>query len=182
MRGQRVDLVGSIFTWLTVFARAPRGKSADSRWWCRCRCGVEIIVYGLALRAGTQKSCGKCGYREQLSAIINRTHGGTVGGRCRRYVSWMSAKGRVFNPNDAKYSSYGGRNITMCERWSNSYQAFSDDMGEMPDGYVLDRADNDGNYSCGKCPQCISNQWPMNCRWVTPKESANNRRPRGSAS
>lgn len=175
MRGKRIDLVGMVFTWLTVFARAPRGKSYDARWWCRCKCGKELIVYGLALKAGTQKSCGQCGYSESVSAVVNRTHGGTVGGRCRKYISWMSAKGRVSNPNDPKWSRYGGRNIKMCERWLNSYEAFSQDMGDMPDGMVLDRIDNDGHYSCGKCSQCIQNGWPMNCKWSTSKESANNR-------
>lgn len=180
MRGERVDLTGRTYNFIDVLSRAPRNPTSyDSRWNCRCRrCGKEFIAYGLAIKAGTQKTCGHCGYREEMSAVVNRTHGDTAKGRTRRYISWMSAKGRVFNPNDPKYPRYGARGITMCARWANDYSAFAADMGEMPRRKLIDRIDNDGHYSCGKCPQCIQNGWPFNCKWSTPKESANNRGPR----
>jgi hypothetical protein len=75
--------------------------------------------------------------------------------------------GRCRNPNDKKYEDYGGRGISVCERWENSFADFLADMGERPsEKHTLDRINNDGNYE------------PGNCRWATSKQQNNNRRPR----
>jgi len=94
------------------------------------------------------------------------------------YVSWIGAKGRCFNTFNNKYHNYGGRGITMCERWHRSFRAFYRDLGQCPPNHSIDRVNNNGHYSCGKCPQCLQNHWIFNCKWSTPKEQANNRRVR----
>ncbi len=105
----------------------------------------------------------------------NFKHGESGPNRTREYRSWGALIGRCYNSNDAAFNGYGGRQIKVCIRWRN-YIAFITDMGRCPPGYEIDRIDNDGNYSCGHCEECLSNGWPMNCKWSLPKEQAGHRR------
>jgi len=84
-------------------------------------------------------------------------------------------KDRCYNPKNSHYHRYGGRGVRICERWLNSFEDFFADMGMCPVTKTIDRIDNNGNYSCGKCRKCRKNHWPMNCRWATSIEQANNR-------
>lgn len=80
------------------------------------------------------------------------------------YNSWDNMIGRCYRKSQPDYDSYGGRGITVCDRWRNSYKDFLSDMGERPEGTTIDRIDTDGNYE------------PNNCRWSTNEEQQNNKR------
>lgn len=95
-----------------------------------------------------------------------KTHGMTRAGgkRCPTYIAWSTMKNRCLNPKSANYAYYGGRGISICERWM-TFANFLADMGERPRGLTLDRyPNNDGNYE------------PGNCRWTSRKENSRNRR------
>jgi len=80
------------------------------------------------------------------------------------YTTWLDMKQRCYYPKSINFNIYGGRGITVCERWNKSFRNFYKDMGDRPfKGAQLDRIDNNGNYS------------PNNCRWVTTTENNRNR-------
>lgn len=84
--------------------------------------------------------------------------------RRREYYSWLYAKGRCFSPRDKRFKDYGGRGITMCSEWRQSFVAFYQHLGPCPQGKTLGRVNNDGPYA------------PGNCRWETREEQQNNMR------
>ena len=93
------------------------------------------------------------------------------------YNTWAQMKARCFNKKRDNYDSYGGRGITVCLRWKNSFADFLADVGVPPSAtHTIDRKNVDGHYSCGTCDECLSENWPSNCCWATPSEQACNRR------
>lgn len=92
------------------------------------------------------------------------------------YHSWMALRRRCRDKAFRGYKHYGGRGITVCDRWFNSFQAFIDDLGERPKGASIERRNNYRGYWCGKCTQCIANEWPENCEWADLSAQANNKR------
>ena len=137
----------------------------DRRVVCECSCGTENFQVLLrSIRHGETKSCG-CLQKEVNQSRVkhNQTCSPT-------YYSWQAMKTRCLNPNSDNFQNYGGRGITVCERWLNSFENFLEDMGERPEGMTLDRVDVNGNY----CKD--------NCRWTTNSLQVFNRRKYGNAS
>lgn len=153
-----VDISGRRFGRLTVI-RFSRLKGGRQTWICLCDCGVQKEIIGRYLKSGRSTSCG-C-YRQELATKNATIHGYTG---TREFASWTSAIDRCTNPNSPKFKHYGGRGITMCQRWRESFTAFISDMGPRPPKMSLDRINNDGNYE------------PGNCRWATQSQQCKNRR------
>lgn len=104
---------------------------------------------------------------------LRRTHG-----KCKtpEYTAWSAMRSRCNGRSGRDYWRWGGRGVRVCAAWAE-FERFLVDMGERPSSkHSIDRKDNDGHYSCGKCEQCVANGWPANCRWATAKEQAENRR------
>lgn len=153
-------LVGSVFERVKVLHALPRGFSL-----CQCQCGTIFKTRNDGLKSGTTKSCG-CLRRERFIKR-NTVHGKSSrkGSRNRTYDSWCAMKTRCTNPDNPQWNDYGGRGITVCKRWRESFENFLADMGECPPRLEIDRwPNNDGNYE------------PGNCRWATRKESSRNKR------
>lgn len=160
----RKDLSGRQVGRLTVIKPVSR-KGMHVLYDCLCSCGTYTRVLGTHLINNRTSSCG-C-LRRELARTKTVTHGATRAHRpTPTYISWQGMNARVNDPNRANYKYYGGRGISICERWQgpNGFQNFLADMGERPEGLSLDRRNNDGNYE------------PDNCRWATRSQQMKNRR------
>lgn len=134
---------------------------------CLCQCGTKFFAWKQSLATGNTKSCG-C-LRNTRTKTRAATYAEPYSMRSHAlnslYTRWAAMVERCTSPASQGWKNYGGRGITVCERWLR-FDNFLEDMGIPPAGCTLDRKDNDKGYS------------PENCRWATPKEQRANQRPR----
>lgn len=161
--GILIDITGKKFGRWSVI-RIDSKSTRPKKFICKCDCGNFKSVSGKYLRDGISKSCG-CLMRELISKR-NFKHG-HARNRSKSvtaiYRTWASMIQRCCSKEADQYHNYGGRGITVCERWL-VFKNFLADMGERPNGKTIDRKDVNGNY-------CRDN-----CRWATSKEQGRNKR------
>lgn len=164
-----IDYVGKRFGFLKVLKFKEKRPPNGYYWYCKCDCGKMTVVAASNLRSGTTQSCG-CGIKVSKKIIhrLSRTY---------IYGIWQAMKSRCYDRSFLGYKNYGGRGIKVCEFLLSSPSNIIFMIGNRPTrNHSIDRIENNGNYSCGLCPQCIRHGWPMNIRWATREQQSRNRR------
>ena len=146
---RRMQLEGQRFGRLVVSSWDGSAKR-DGAWLCKCDCGGGHIASSSHLTSGRVISCG----------CVRPRHGGKG---TRAYAIWRGILDRCSRENHKNWPDYGGRGISVCDRW-HEFPNFLEDMGHPPSGGTIERRDNDGDYT------------PSNCYWADRKTQSRNTR------
>lgn len=154
VNGRAKDLTGQTFNHWKVLEMVDNLSSGARYYLCQCVCGKKSSIRGHSLTSGGSESCG-CVSGKGVRHLMSKT---------RVYKTWTSMKHRCNNKDAVNYETYGGRGISVCERWNESFEEFYKDMGDRPKNTSIDRIDPNGNYE------------PSNCRWADKTTQDENKR------
>lgn len=165
----KIDLSGVVIGRLTAIEYA-----GDGYWKFKCSCGNDVVAESNAVKSGRQKSCG-CAKNEFARdlGLSSRKHGlskTSIGN------IWSGMKSRCYDKQHHAYHNYGGRGIVVCRFIKESPESIIKVAGERPTGTSIDRINNNANYSCGECTECVENGWTKNIHWATASVQARNTR------
>jgi len=162
-------LENQVFGRLRVLELHSKDKNYNKRWLCICECGKEHVVLQDKLRDGTVKSCG-CLRDEHNQMQKSRAE---LERRPYTRKSYAAMVNRCTNPNAPAWAKYGGRGVTVCDRWLygenglSGWECFFRDMGPRPKNTSIDRIDP------------LKGYYFKNCRWATQSQQQDNRLPHG---
>jgi hypothetical protein len=154
----RIDMAGLRYGRL-VGMDFSHSSGGHAHWRFACDCGKETIADGTAVRAGKTASCG-CLHREICADRLLK-HGRRAKQRHDpTYRAWQEINCFCTNPDSPRFRDFGARGIAVCAAWRTDFETFLSDMGERPHTMMLERIDQDGDFSAA------------NCRWVETRSRA----------